>query len=211
MSNSIQYRGHCQCCCRIQAVTFGNMAKHGYQVQQRGQGGWFVGVCGGHNFAPVEHERRVLDSVVVDIRADVAKLRALADKYEAGTSHPAMCKTRRYDHEKRDYVSVPWSEANEYEQAEALKSAIWAMRNRANAGDAQADMMIKIADEYHGKPLIEQVKPSAPAPVLVGERRLGANGVLVATRVAGARVYWTNERGFNGWTGTRAWRLLVAA
>ena len=211
MSNPIQLRGRCQCCCRLQAVTGGRIAKHGYEVKHRGQGGWFSGVCGGHQHAPVEVDRSVLDQVVASIRSQVADLRALADRYEAGTANPATCPTRVYDHEKREYVRIPWHQADGYAQKKEREAQIWQLRNRADAGESQANMMMNVAANCHGRPLQEHVKPAPPAPIEVGDRRVSHRGVIVCYRVDGARVYWKDEIGFKSWTGSRAWRQLEAA
>lgn len=215
MSDKIQLRGHCQCCCRIQAVTGGRVAKHGYEVKNRGAGGWFSGVCSGHQYAPVEVERTVLDSVVASIRNQIAELRALADRHEAGTAHPATCRTSKYDSRTQEYVRVPWDEAEEWERADEIKSAIWNLRQRANAGASQADMMIRIADERHGQPLIEVARDAKPAPIPVGERKVNDSGrVLEAKFTLRGMVYWKNQRDgrqYDGKMSTRCWRAMKAA
>lgn len=210
--SNIQLRGHCQCCCRIQAVTGGRMAKHGYEVKERGQGGWFSGVCGGHSYAPVEVERTVLDNVVASIRKQVADMRELADRYEAGTAHPDNCRTSRYDHDKRDYVRVPWAEANEWQRRDEINSRVNNLRNRARAGDSQAKTMTEIADACHGKPLIEVAKDAGPAPIHIGDKRVTERfGTIEANEVWRGQVHYKDPKGFNRKMSTRAWRLLPAA
>lgn len=208
----IQMRGHCQCCCRVQAVTSGYIAKHGYEVKNRGAGGWFSGVCSGHQFAPVEIERCVLDKVVATIRKQVVELRELADKYVAGTAHPADCKTNRYDHEKREYARVAWSDASDYQRADEIKRAIWNLRQRANAGTSQANTMEIIADARHGQPLIEVAKDAGPAPIHCGDKRITERfGIVQASEVWRGQVHYKDPKGFNRKMSTRAWRALPGA
>lgn len=207
----IQMRGHCQCCCRIQAVRDNRIAKHGYEVKDRGVGGWFSGVCDGHRFAPVQVDRKVLDDVVANIRKQTTAMREQADRFECGKSHPDTVPTSQYDHEKKQYLRVKWADAESYEQKRELKSAIWNLRNRARAGEGQVDMMIDIANEVHGQPLQQHTKPEAPPAVLIGERRINGRGAVVATRLDGGRVYWTDPKGGKSWTGLRSWRALAKA
>lgn len=208
----IQMRGHCQCCCRVQAVTGGYIAKHGYEVKNRGAGGWFSGVCSGHRFAPVEIERCVLDKVVATIRKQVVELRELADKYVAGTAHPADCKTNRYDHEKREYARVAWNDASDYQRADEIKRAIWNLRQRANAGTSQANTMESIADARHGQPLIEVARDAGPAPISIGEKRVTLRfGTVEAYDVYRGQVQYHDPKGLRRQMSTRAWRALQAA
>ena len=202
-----QLRGHCQCCCRLQAVSNGYVAKHGYEVKNRGQGGWFSGVCSGNQFAPVEVERSVLDSVVASIRGQIADMRALADQYKAGTAHPAKCRTARYDLAARDYVRVNWDAATEWERQDEVTLQVLDLRNRANIGEAQASMMERVAAARHGKPLIEVEKVSGPEPIKIGEKRTMGNGyVATAKAVLCGTVYWIDGEGFRRKMSTRAWR-----
>jgi len=48
--------GHCQACDRLQKLPDGMLAKHGYQIVDRGQYGYFAGVCKGAGHAPYEED-----------------------------------------------------------------------------------------------------------------------------------------------------------
>lgn len=41
------HSGICQVCGRRQHLPAGRLSKHGYQIKQRGMGGYFVGTCRG--------------------------------------------------------------------------------------------------------------------------------------------------------------------
>jgi hypothetical protein len=211
-SKKIQLRGHCQACGRLQAVR-GAVAKHGYEVKNRGEGGWFSGTCSGHMYAPVEHERKHTDRIVQMIHNEVAELRALADKYESGDKIPETVRTNRIDPKTRTAISIPWAEAQLFQQREEVRRIVWGMRNRADAGESQAQMMQNIADKYHGQSLVEVTKDEGPAPVKVGEKKIDAKSrVLTSLGVERGMVYYSyvNSQGiaFKTKMSTRSWRLL---
>lgn len=212
-ATKVQFRGHCQCCGRQQAVQKGRMSKHGYEVKDRGNYGWFQGVCSGHLHAPVEQDRKVLDEMVVVIRAEVVRLNKLADKYESGEITPDTCQTNRLDPQTRKNLVVAWADARPWEQEAEVRSRVWGARQRASAGKSQADMMQRIADTYHGKPLTEVTKADGPAPIEDGAQKVDARGRTLTVRyVERGRVNYSyvNDAGktFSSRTTTRAWRNL---
>jgi uncharacterized protein (UPF0248 family) len=210
--SNIQLRGHCQFCGRLQAVRNGKMSKHGYEVKD----GWFAGICAGEHFEPIEVSREQADSIVAQVMAQVVDLRQDAYDYRVNIKHPAQAKSGKGIRvEKKSGFSmytvledeyIPYEQANEYHQEEARKSAAWWAENRASQGESFAQGLKQIADLYHGEPLVEIEKSKTANPILIGEQRKSARGVLTVTRVDGARVYWRDERGFVSWTGSRAWR-----
>lgn len=203
-STKIQLRGNCPCCGRDQAVlASGRMSKHGYTVEQ----GWFQGVCSGDSHAPMQKDRVVTDRIIAQVRADVVKLLQQAADLEAGKIHPLTCKVSHM----RNAEPVPFKEAPEWAQREAVRSAIYGAQSRARAGESFADQMEALVNAVHGQPLREVPVEEGPAPVRAGERRKSPRGLLTATRVEGARVYWKDERGFKSWTGTQAWRKMELA
>ena len=206
-----QLRGHCQCCGRLQAVDKGTVAKHGYKVESRGQSGWFSGVCGGHQFSPMQVERKVTDTLVAQVRAEVTGLRARADSYESGVDHPETVRTQKYDSAARDYVRVAWDKAEPFQRQDEVRAQVAYLRNRANSGESWADGMEKLANEFHGTALVEVVKPEAPAPILCGERRQAVRGILTAKSMDRGMVWWEDERGFKSRMSTRSWRALPLA
>lgn len=219
VTSTTQLRGNCQCCGRLQAVTSNRMSKHGYEVKDRGHGGWFSGVCGGHNYAPLQRERAQADCIVAAVRVEVIELRRDADALEAGTKTLNMvedprCRSMR----KRDEpaVMVAWKELPSYYADQILASNVWNRRQRADAGESFANDLEALANKVHGTCLLEVERPQAAAPILVGERRelntaSVPKTVATVTRVDRARVYWTamfGDSARRGWTGTQAWRKL---
>ena len=205
MATKTQLRGNCQCCGRDQAVlaTTGTLAKHGYTVK----GGWFQGVCSGHNYRPMQEDRAIADRIIISVRADVAKLLDQAAALRSGTAHPEKC---RVSHRK-GAEPVAFAEAPAWAQRDAIQSAIYATENRARAGEHFANDLEALAEAVHGQPLREVKVATGPAPIEAGERRVSKRGTLTATSVIGARVYWRDERGFKSYTGSQAWRLLPLA
>jgi hypothetical protein len=220
-ATNIQFRGHCQCCGRLQAVTSNRMSKHGYTVEKTGMGyGWFRGVCSGHSFAPLQHDRQQADSIVASVRLQVVKLRQEADALEAGTKTLNMVEdprvvSRRLRNEPATMVA--WKELPSYYADQILASDVWNRRQRADAGEAFANDLEALANKVHGTCLLEVERVQPAAPILVGERReLNTASipktVAKVTRVDRARVYWVAEgelAGRRGWTGTQAWRKLT--
>lgn len=197
-----QLRGNCQCCGRDQAVTGGQMAKHGYEVKD----GYFSGVCQGHKYQPIQKDREVADQIVKTCREDAVKLDQRAADFRAGKIHPVEITTNRYNPQTRSPVTIPWAEGTVYQKEEALKSAAHQAESRARAARSHADMLENLANLYHGQELRTVVVESGPAPILTGEKRTTARGECAVTRVDGARVYWKDDRGFKGWTGSQSWR-----
>lgn len=203
MTTKTQLRGNCQCCGREQAVlaSSGTMAKHGYTVK----GGWFLGVCSGHNYRPMQEDISVTRDIVATVRADVAKLLEYAADLKSGKSHPPTCKTSHAPGAQ----PVAFAEAPAWAQRDAISSAIYATENRARAGEHFANDLETLANAMHGKPLREEKVSAGPAPILAGERRISTKrGVLTATSVVGALVIWRDERGLKSRMSSRAWRAL---
>jgi hypothetical protein len=217
MADRIQLRGHCQCCGRQQAVPHGRMSKHGYEVKDRGHGGWFSGVCQGEHYAPIEVDRVQADSIIAAVRKECAKLRERAEALRSGKVKPAQAKSGNKipDPAKRHWEledeMVPFEQALEWHQREAIDSAAWQAQRRSEVGESFAHDLEKIANEYHGKPLIEVAADAGPAPISIGERRVAQRGVLVANDVYRGMVHWKDERGFVSKMSTRAWRALPLA
>lgn len=200
-----QTRGNCPCCGRDQAVlASGLMSKHGYTVDH----GWFNGVCSGQNYRPLQEDRAITDTIVATVRKEVAELIARADDIEAGRVTPTHVPNPRR-RRTTDPETVRIEDLSDYDRASALKTAEYALRNRARAGISFADDLEALADRVHGQPLRQVPVEEAPAPIAYGEKRVTDKGsVLTVVRVEGARVYWKNERGFKSWTGTQAFRKL---
>lgn len=204
-----QLRGHCQCCGRQQAVPNGRMSKHGYEVKN----GWFNGICSGEQYAPIEKDRSHADETIRIVRADCVKLLEKAAALRAGTITPAQAKSGRrikiegatgYPWEDE---MVPFAEAPAHLQQQAVDAAAWNAEGRARQGENFADALERIANDYHGKDLLVVAPPAAPEPITISQKRRTAAGrVVTVIDVRGGRVYWKDERGLKGWTGTQAFR-----
>jgi hypothetical protein len=149
----LQYRGNCQCCGSLQAVN-GGMAHHGYTVQSRGEGGWFSGACAGHDYAPMQINRKHTDAIVASVRAECIELDALAADLTAGRKTPATAETAKRDSKGRN-ISVPFANASAFDQSKAIKRAACDAEGRAIAGRRFAGQLESLADKVHGTALVE--------------------------------------------------------
>lgn len=147
-----QLRGHCQCCGRLQAVNT-TVAKHGYEVKDRGQGGYFRGVCSGHQFEPMETRRDAADLVVAQCRKEAAEFDELAAKLRDGKIHPATVQGK-WNLETREYDRIPYAQGTAYQQRDAMKAAIWNNEQQARAARQFADFIEELANKVHGQPLL---------------------------------------------------------
>lgn len=200
-----QTRGICQCCGRDHAVlAFGRMSKHGYTVKN----GWFNGVCSGHRHLPLQIERTVTDSIIQSVRRDCDRLDQVAVDLKSGKTHPNEAANGKRDN-RGHAILCPFAEAAPWHQKEAVRFAIWNAEQRAQLGRSFADGMEKLAERIYGTELRVVPVTEGPAPILCGETRtLSSCRTATVTRVERGRVYWKDERGFNGWSGTPAWRKL---
>jgi len=203
----IQTRGICQCCGREQAIVNGKMAKHGYTVEC----GWFQGVCAGKNFAPMQVSRTETDSMVAAVRKEVAELIVKADKVASGDLLPTtITRSPRF---KREVIA--FADAQSWEQKDAIKNMEFQFRRSAEMGADFANMMEKIANEFHGKELVKVEKKPAAEFIMPRDQKIDAQGnVCICTSVEGARVYFKfdkNGKTYKTWIGSQAWRKLQAA
>lgn len=200
----VQYRGHCQCCAREQAVVHnGNMAHHGYTVKN----GWFDGVCQGHQCAPIERDHEVADRIIADVRKQLVDLRAQVAQLRMGEVFPEFIETYR-DLRGREKMRIPYADATPYQQQEGVNRLLFSIEGRIRAGDDFIQMLERAISLYHGKPLLEVAKQAAPEPILIGETRVSQRGRLLVKTVTGGNVRWIDERGFIGKSSTRAWRQM---
>jgi hypothetical protein len=209
--NKVQLRGHCQICGREQAAENGRrIAKHGYHVKNRGSYGWFQGGCPGQDHLAVELTRADLDMAVAQHRANAKSFRDHAEMYRTGKRVPSEINLgfRRFEGKKLVDVTVPWGEATAFEREQAINVLAHRDDAMARQADAYADMLLAVADKFHGQALRTVAKDAGPAPIPVGEQRKGARGLMTAKDVYAGRVTWKDERGFIGKTSTRAWRTL---
>jgi hypothetical protein len=204
---AIQIRGNCQCCGREHAVVDGRMAKHGYTVES----GWFKGVCAGKHFAPIQVSRDDTDKLIATVREQVLEMIVKADKVASGEIKPATI--TRHPHSKKAMEFVPFAEATSWEQRDAIKALEWNFRRTAEMGTSFADMMVQVADKYHGKALVEVAKKEAPAFIMPRDQKTDKDMIYTCSSVQGARVYYKVQKGaatFNGWMGSQSWRKMAS-
>lgn len=200
----IQLRGHCQCCGRQQAVVRGTIAQHGYTVQD----GWFQGVCKGHIWSPVEHDREIIDKQIAGIRMQCDGFLMAAQAIEDGDV-PSKLPAYRWIENRQTKVLVPVAEMTDRERTEAIRNEIFSLRRRAEIGQKAADFMAMVANTFHGKNLIEVEARPSPEQIVDGERRLHPNRGIVVTCTMSDRgkVFFKYEgRAQTFSTSTRAWR-----
>jgi hypothetical protein len=204
---AIQIRGNCQCCGREHAVVDGRMAKHGYTVES----GWFKGVCAGKHFAPIQVSREQTDTLIASVRAQVLEMIAKADLVASGEIKPTTI--TRHPHSKKAMEFIPFAEATVYEQRDAIRALEWNYRRTAEMGTSFADMMVQVADKYHGKALVEVAKKEAPAFIMPRDQKTDKDMIYTCSSVQGARVYYKVQKGaatFNGWMGSQSWRKMAS-
>ena len=210
-STRIQLRGICQCCGRLQAVTGGYMAKHGYTVKD----GWFNGVCSGHQFPAMQESRTQADNICVSVRRDCVSLRQRAEDFRAGdfdrdvmVPYGPLVRPEKYRSAMVPSL-IPFADAHEFDQDAWVKAQAWKAERRAEIGESFANDLEGLANKYHGTPLAEVKIATEKAPAIAhGEQRKDKSGVLTAFRVERARVYYKTEIGLKGWSGTAAWRRM---
>lgn len=198
----IQLRGNCQCCGRLQAVVNGAVAKHGYTVKE----GWFNGVCSGSGESPMQISIDVTTEIAKKIRRDCVGLDHHVTCLEDGSVLPPPIKSSI-----PGVAPTPYALAQPWEQRDALRSAIWSTKNRAEMGRRIAVELETLAAARIGTPLVEALRDVAPPPIVIGEIRYSESGrVLKSISLQGARVYWKtlDDKPFKGWTGSSAWRRL---
>lgn len=181
----IQTHGNCQCCGRDHAVlSSGKMSKHGYEVSE-----WhyFLGICTGEKYKPIQHEREIADSIVVSVRKDVVNQLAIAAKLLRGETFPLEARSGRRvrDEERAKAGKYPWVEemvafelAPAHHQEAAVAAAIYRHESQARHGKSFADGFEKLIAEKHGQPLRE-VKVDGPKTIEIGEKRRAMNGKVL--------------------------------
>ena len=204
---AIQIRGNCQCCGREHAVVDGRMAKHGYTVES----GWFKGVCAGKHFAPIQVSREQTDTLIASVRKQVLEMIAKADLVASGEFKPTTI--TRHPHSKKAMEFIPFAEATVYEQRDAIRALEWNYRRTAEMGTSFADMMVQVADKYHGKALVEVAKKEALAFIMPRDQKTDKDMIYTCSSVQGTRVYYKVQKGastFNGWMGSQSWRKMAS-
>lgn len=204
MKERIQTRGHCQGCGRLQAAG-PKLAHHGYTVEW----GYFHGTCYGAKELPLEVSRELLDKNVAGALREADNLEDKALKLEQRELDPVHGKVRDGS-DRRGYKLVPYDELSEPMKAKARIELVASCRAEARHLRSWAPMMQKLADEVHGKPLVEVKVGDQSKVINVGDRVKVCGGVVVVSKIqyATARgvgpyvngtyiehVYWLGEDG----------------
>ena len=160
--SKIQFRGHCQLCGRIQATNARGMAKHGYTIEN----GWFSGTCGGSHNEPLEKDRSLLDSVIVQIRADIVRLKGEVQDLKSGKIHPKSFDFG-YSFQKK---FIDWADMHPGQRKTAVDRTIWALESRIRGGEGWIKDMLALAEKVLGQPLQEvNMAPDTSKVISVGD------------------------------------------
>ena len=156
MAKATHY-GTCQVCGRLQALPDGVLAKHGYDVEFH----FFRGVCPGAAHKPLELERVFSDEVASSLdRASRAHLRDASAVARGKLLPKHAASGKRIPHERgwgfKDEI-VPYADAPEHQQREAVRALEWNLRAQARAEASTAADMRARAHKITGKqPLVER-------------------------------------------------------
>lgn len=197
MTTKTQTRGHCQICGRIQAFNTSGMAKHGYQVIGRGEGGWFSGTCQGSHHRPLEQDRSVLDGTLDQVRNDVAVLKKDLNEVIAGRKFPknvwfdgfniSVSKDRP---RSVRYKLTEFKSLSAFHQDDARRQIQYQIESRIRAGNGYIKDMTALAKKVHGQAHQEVKRGKDPNKVIaVGSkvRILGREVVVQKIEYAMAR------------------------
>ncbi len=196
-----QQRGHCQCCGGEWAVPVktGCMSKHGYQIKN----GWFEGPCQGEHYHPIEQDRAVADTIVAQVRKDVAALKKRARDLRSGIIVPDTAKEGPWSRAKE----IPFSQASEWEQKRAIESEIHHCELRADMGKSFADLIERAVHTFHGQPLRTVAVDPPPPPIRPGDRRVLPTGPVTVIRINRRSVVCRDGDGHRTLS-TLQWRTL---
>jgi hypothetical protein len=199
MARKATHDGTCQVCGRAQALPGGKLAKHGYEVAGFG---YFHGVCSGADHLPLEQSRAVADQVAAELREHAASQRAAVARVDAGTLLPASAKNGKREsiphpriagmQTSRD-VLVPFAEAPECYQREAVQALRYSLESSARSAEQYAAGIVERANAITGK---REITPRAsdsdrksigPGTVV---RLYGASGYDVTVARIETRTAW---------------------
>lgn len=140
-----QWRGNCQCCGRDQAVMSGHMAHHGYEVRHH----YFRGACTGHQFAPLQTDRRQADAQIALMHRLSKEYLETAQALRDGSKKPVEAP------ESMSYKAkmVPFAQAPVRMQNQAVEQAIYENEKESRSMISMANSLQSLADTLHGTPL----------------------------------------------------------
>lgn len=162
MVKAAEFYGHCQACDRMQKLPNGVLAKHGYQVIERGNYGYFAGACKGSGHSPYEEdctwiktflipEARKEEKRLVDFCAKlrIAPIVPIAHHQIYGMFGPHWAQVKLLGQPDHKYPALqePQSRYNETGIVPAHRFT-WL----PNVGEATPEALLKLAaamDEYY--------------------------------------------------------------
>ena len=168
------HNGTCQICGSLQALPGGVLSKHGYTVEH----GWFEGVCPGAKHAPLELDRAFADEVASSLLRQAKNEDADAKLVLSGGLLPTRAWNGEhkavYDpRQRRDTVvkvTVPYAEAPEVYQREAVESLYNSHVDTARRARATSKGISENADRVHGKRELQPRTEEAKTPIVAGTR-----------------------------------------
>lgn len=168
------HNGHCQCCDRLQAISKGRIAKHGYQVIGAGSGdGFFAGTCPGSGHPPMEVSCELASELAKHARVraqnleERAKVEGLPSVDGMGWFHkyvPATWQHRKSyyewvhrqfkDHENGDGRYSRYTALEQATQGNAKRAEY--LRREAKNAISYAENREDAVKNWHAKELVER-------------------------------------------------------
>lgn len=204
MTDKNQLRGHCPACGSIQAVTKNGIAKHGYTVKFN----YFSGTCSGSGYSPMEQDRVYTESYITTLNSFANKHNQNADELRKGNTYPLFITTNRIEiiNGNHQAVVIDFDDATEYQQKDAVESAIWSEVRTSEMLLNHAEVLLNLLNKVHGKELEVATKPIPATRIVAGEQRdFGGKFVITCHHVKGASVFY-KAGGYLAKMSTTKWR-----
>jgi hypothetical protein len=177
------HNGTCQVCGREQALPYGKLSKHGYDVPFH----YFRGTCPGAEFLPLEQSREQADNVAAGLMVTSRSKAQDAIAVERGEMLPRQadfgfrCMSR--DGGWQD-VAGPFADAPEHQQRQAVRALHWALAQESKECARISEAIVARANAITGKRELKSRDPEAARKVIAAGSRFKLGGVeRVALRV----------------------------
>tara|TARA_R110002096_G_scaffold17205_6_gene59498 strand:- start:1629 stop:2462 length:834 start_codon:yes stop_codon:yes gene_type:complete len=161
--------GTCQACGSVQAMSLAGqttLAYHGYTRQD----GWFSGSCQGTYARPMEHDTKLMESIVKQceervadinewIDTDSLQLGSVSVRYQAGPIAALQTKQcwseadRDAIHDMPTHWVEPWANALHGQQCQ--------LRDQRDQLKGLANLLEGLRDERHGQPVYDRAQVAA--------------------------------------------------
>lgn len=170
MAKKSTNRGTCQCCGSLQKLPNGRLAKHGYQVLGRGDGGFFSGTCPGSEELPLEISCALVEKFAQQAEDHAKNLRKKAEEDRAADTSQGIGWS--YEWQKGEYQfgkyfpsRYVWTANKQHERLHGEPPEYWARtgnQNHAKFLDGQAEGNEKYADRQRETVRKWKQKPLLP-------------------------------------------------